>query len=50
LGVLAGPEIASAMGARAAERAKGFEASAAAERVLSRYRALSSRHHAMARG
>jgi glycosyltransferase involved in cell wall biosynthesis len=39
-GVLARPDAAAAMAARAAERAHGFEARAAAERVLARYRAL----------
>jgi glycosyltransferase involved in cell wall biosynthesis len=43
VGVLARPDGAAAMAARAAERARGFEAGAAAERVLARYRALAGR-------
>jgi glycosyltransferase involved in cell wall biosynthesis len=42
LGVLARPEASAAMAARAAERARGFEAHAIAETVLTRYRALIS--------
>ena len=42
LGVLARPEASAAMAARAAERARGFDARAVAETVLARYRALTS--------
>ncbi|HTA17749.1 MAG TPA: glycosyltransferase, partial [Polyangia bacterium] len=40
LGLLANPDAAAAMAARAAERARGFDARAIAETVLARYRAL----------
>jgi glycosyltransferase involved in cell wall biosynthesis len=40
LAQLAAPEAAAAMGARAAERARGFDAAAVAARVLERYHAL----------
>jgi len=43
LGVLEQPERSAAMAARAAERARGFEARAVAEKVLARYRALAAR-------
>jgi glycosyltransferase involved in cell wall biosynthesis len=42
LGVLARPAASAAMAARAAERARGFDARAVAETVLARYRALTS--------
>jgi hypothetical protein len=40
LRVLAEPEASAARAARAAERARGFDARAVAENVLSRYRGL----------
>jgi glycosyltransferase involved in cell wall biosynthesis len=40
LALIAHPEAAAAIGARAAERARGFEARAVAEKVLARYHAL----------
>jgi glycosyltransferase involved in cell wall biosynthesis len=43
LGLLARPEATSAMAARAAERARGFDARLVADNVLSRYRALAGR-------
>jgi glycosyltransferase involved in cell wall biosynthesis len=43
LGVLARPEASAAMAARAAERARGFDARAIAEKVLARYHALAAR-------
>jgi glycosyltransferase involved in cell wall biosynthesis len=43
LGVLARPESAAEMAARAAERARGFDARPTAEKVLARYRALTAR-------
>jgi glycosyltransferase involved in cell wall biosynthesis len=42
LGVLARPEASAAMAARAAERARGFDARAVADNVLARYRALAA--------
>jgi glycosyltransferase involved in cell wall biosynthesis len=41
LGLLARPEAAAVMAARAAERARGFDARTVAEKVMARYRALS---------
>jgi hypothetical protein len=43
------PAAAAAMGARAAERARGFDARLAAERVMARYEALVARRRAGAR-
>jgi glycosyltransferase involved in cell wall biosynthesis len=40
LALIAHPDAAAAIGARAAERARGFEARAVAEKVLARYHAL----------
>jgi glycosyltransferase involved in cell wall biosynthesis len=40
LGVLARPEASAAMGARAAQKARDFDAAAVATRVLARYRSL----------
>jgi glycosyltransferase involved in cell wall biosynthesis len=40
LGALARPDASAAMAARAAERARGFDARVVAENVLDRYRAL----------
>jgi glycosyltransferase involved in cell wall biosynthesis len=42
-GVLARPDASAAMAARAAERARGFDAGAVADKVLGRYRALAGR-------
>jgi glycosyltransferase involved in cell wall biosynthesis len=50
LGILADPDGASGMRARAAERARAFDAPLAAERVLARYHALAARNRAGARG
>jgi glycosyltransferase involved in cell wall biosynthesis len=49
-GLLEDPEAASAMRARAAERARAFDARLAAERVLARYHALVARSRGGARG
>jgi glycosyltransferase involved in cell wall biosynthesis len=50
LRVLAQPDASAAMAARAAERARGFDARAVADNVLGRYRALAAKAAERARG